>query len=189
MTAPSRFGKNSRRRGAYTEPSAVTEKTPVVERSVPILHLLRGVVEVEKCAHSRRPPARYRAKKPHEVHDAFGSAADARIALEAALGVGQLDRIDVDGHDFVLRGELHRRTARRRDAEHAASRTERVELDRRVFVHPSKKHLPRTDTRVEAASFPDGHRRAHGHILVGRLAETQASTRNAKFFTIIPRGS
>jgi hypothetical protein len=69
----------------------------------PILHLFGGVIELDKGPHSRWPPAGQRGEESSEIHDALGPAAEPWIAVQAALGVRELDGIDVDGHDFVMR--------------------------------------------------------------------------------------
>ena len=151
--------------------------------------LLARIVEVEESAESRRPPPGERPERPPECHDALGGAANARVAGEAPLGVGELHRIDVDRHDLVLRRERHRRAARRRDAHDASAGPERALLDRRVLVHAAEQHLARAVARVESAVLPDGVGGGRAHDHPGRLAQTHTSTRNAKFFTTMPAGS
>ena len=166
-------------------------EAPGVELSLPELHLLRRIIELDEGAYARRPPACQWSEEAHEVHDALGSAANPGVTIEATLGVGQLHRIDVDRNDLVLGRELHRRTTRGSNAQDPASRPKGFELNRRVFVHAPEEHLPRTDARIEASPLPDRDRRAraHGPAPAGTLAATQARTRKAKFFTSMPRGS
>ncbi len=112
------------------------------------------------------------------------------IAREAPLGVGELDRIDVDGHDLVARRELHRGATGRGDAEDAPAGPERAELDRRVLVHAAEEHLARAAAARRSGRAPRrSRRRSSSRPHPGRLAETQTSTRKAKFLTTMPPGS
>jgi hypothetical protein len=87
-----------------------------------VLHLLSRIVEVEERTHSRRPLARKRCKEASEIHDPFHPATEARVPLESSVGVGQLDRLDVDANHLVLGRDLQRRATCRGGANDAASR-------------------------------------------------------------------
>jgi len=73
------------------------------------------------------------------------------ITVEAALGVRQLHRIDVDRDDFVMRRKLRGRAACGGNTEDTAPWPKGIELDGRVLVHASEQHVARPDSFDEAA--------------------------------------
>lgn len=152
----------------------------------PIEDLFLRIVELEESPKLSPAPSGERSESAREGEHALGGAALNRAARKAPLNVGHLSGIDVHCDHLVTRCELHGRAASGGNAEDASIWMERGEFNSRVLMHTPEKQFARPGACVEAPAFPSG---GGTHFHAGKLAETQASTRKAKFLSSIPAGS
>ena len=155
----------------------------------PVNDLLRQILQIEEGPHLASAPSGQRREGARPPEKALGAAALDGPAGQAPLDISKLDRIDVDCHDLVMESKRPGRAAGGGNAEDASISGERAQLNGRVLIHAPEQQLAPAGACVEAPAFPRCRSAGGTYFHAGKLADTQASTRKAKFLRIIPGGS